>query len=76
MLNRHVPIYLVAHLASAAIGFIALTAYTRLHSPAEYGVYVVGISIAGIFAAVCFAWIRLSVSRYQAASADVDRIAI
>jgi O-antigen/teichoic acid export membrane protein len=72
MLNRHVPIYLVAHLASAAIGFIALTAYTRLLSPVEYGVYVVGISIAGIFAAVCFAWIRLSVSRYQAASADVD----
>jgi O-antigen/teichoic acid export membrane protein len=72
MLNRYVPIYLVAHLGPAVIGFIALTAYTRLLSPAEYGVYVVGMSIAGILAAVFFAWIRLSVSRYQAASADVD----
>ena len=63
MLNRYVPIYLVAHLGPAAIGFIALTAYTRLLSPVEYGVYVVGMSIAGILAAVFFAWIRLSVSR-------------
>jgi O-antigen/teichoic acid export membrane protein len=72
MLNRYVPIYLVAHLGPAAIGFIALTAYTRLLSPVEYGIYVVGMSIAGILAAVFFAWIRLSVSRYQATSADVD----
>jgi O-antigen/teichoic acid export membrane protein len=72
MLNRYFSIYLVAHLLPAAIGFIAITAYTRLMSPAEYGVYVVGMSIAGIFGAVFFAWIRLSVSRYQAMSADVD----
>jgi O-antigen/teichoic acid export membrane protein len=72
MLNRHFSIYLAAHLLPAAIGFFAITAYTRLLSPAEYGVYVVGMSIAGILGAVFFAWIRLSVSRYQATSAAVD----
>jgi O-antigen/teichoic acid export membrane protein len=72
MLNRYFSIYLAAHLLPAAIGFFAITAYTRLLSPAEYGVYVVGISIAGILGAVFFAWIRLSVSRYQATSAAVD----
>jgi O-antigen/teichoic acid export membrane protein len=72
MLNRYVTIYLVAHLVPAAIGFVALTTYTRLLSPAEYGVYVVGMSVAGILAAVFFTWIRLSVSRHQATSADVD----
>jgi O-antigen/teichoic acid export membrane protein len=72
MLNRYFSIYLVAHLVPASIGFFAITAYTRLLSPAEYGVYVVGISIAGILGAVFFAWIRLSVSRYQATSAAVD----
>jgi O-antigen/teichoic acid export membrane protein len=72
MLNRYFSIYLAAHLFPAAIGFFAITAYTRLLSPAEYGVYVVGISIAGILGAVFFAWIRLSVSRYQATSAAVD----
>jgi O-antigen/teichoic acid export membrane protein len=72
MLNRHFSIYLAAHILPAAIGFFAITAYTRLLSPAEYGVYVVGLSIAGIVGAVFFAWIRLSVSRYQATSAEVD----
>jgi O-antigen/teichoic acid export membrane protein len=72
MLNRHFSIYLGAHIVPAIIGFFAITAYTRLLNPAEYGVYVVGMSVAGIFGAVCFTWIRLSVSRYQATCADVD----
>lgn len=72
MLNRHFSIYLVAYILPAAVGFFAVTAYTRLLSPGEYGVYVVGISLAGILGAIFFAWIKLSVSRYQAMSADVD----
>src|SRR6478672_9280511 len=72
MLNRHFSIYLVAYILPAAVGFFAVTAYTRLLSPAEYGVYVVGISIAGILGAIFFAWIKLSVSRYQAMSAETD----
>ena len=72
MLNRHFSIYLVAYILPAAVGFFAVTAYTRLLTPAEYGVYVVGISLAGILGAIFFAWIKLSVSRYQAMSAEVD----
>lgn len=72
MLNRHFSIYLVAYILPAAVGFFAVTAYTRLLSPAEYGFYVVGISLAGILGAIFFAWIKLSVSRYQAMSAEVD----
>ena len=72
MLNRHFSIYLVAYILPAAVGFFAVTAYTRLLSPAEYGVYVVGMSLAGILGAIFFAWIKLSVSRYQAMSAEVD----
>lgn len=72
MLNRHFSIYLVAYILPAAVGFFAVTAYTRLLSPAEYGIYVIGISLAGILGAIFFAWIKLSVSRYQAMSAEVD----
>jgi O-antigen/teichoic acid export membrane protein len=72
MLNRHFSIYLVAHILPAAVGFFAVTAYTRLLTPAEYGVYVVGMSLAGILGAIFFVWIKLSVSRYQAMSAEVD----
>ncbi len=72
MLNRHFSIYLGAHLVPAVIGFFAITIYTRLLTPHEYGVYVVGMGVAGIIGAVCFAWIRMSVARYQATSADID----
>ena len=72
MLNRHFSIYLIAYILPAAVGFFAVTAYSRLLTPAEYGVYVVGISLAGILGAIFFAWIKLSVSRYQAMSAEVD----
>ncbi|MCP3460204.1 lipopolysaccharide biosynthesis protein [Bradyrhizobium sp. CCGUVB23] len=72
MLNRHFSIYLAAYILPAAVGFFAITTYTRLLSPAEYGVYVVGLSIASILGAIFFAWIKLSVSRYQAMSLEVD----
>ncbi|MGV7218232.1 lipopolysaccharide biosynthesis protein [Bradyrhizobium sp. UFLA05-112] len=72
MLNRHFSIYLAAYILPAAVGFFAITTYTRLLSPAEYGVYVVGLSIASILGAIFFAWIKLSVSRYQAMSPEVD----
>ena len=54
------------------IGFGALILYTHLLSVAEYGIYVVGASIAGIISAIFFAWVRLSVARYQAKSPDLD----
>lgn len=72
MLNRHFSIYLVAHILPAAVGFFAVTAYTRLLTPAEYGVYIIGLSLAGILGAIFFIWIKLSVSRYQAISPEVD----
>jgi O-antigen/teichoic acid export membrane protein len=72
MTNPHALIYLVANLVPAIIGFFALILYTHLLSPAEYGIYVVGASIAGIIAAFFFTWIRLSVSRYQAMSPELD----
>lgn len=72
MTGPYALIYLGANLVPAAIGFFALILYTHLLSPAEYGVYVVGASIAGIVGALFFTWVRLSVSRYQAASPELD----
>ncbi len=72
MVSSYALIYLVAYMAPAFVGFLALILYTHLLSPAQYGVYVIGASIAGIISAVFFAWIRLSVSRYQARSPTLD----
>lgn len=72
MINPYALIYLVAHAIPAVIGFAALILYTHLLSAAEYGIYVIGASIAGIISAVFFAWVRLSVARYQAKSPELD----
>jgi len=72
MINPYAVIYLAAYMVPAAVGFLALILYTHLLSPAEYGIYVVGVSIAGIVSALFFTWVRLSVSRYQARSPDLD----
>ncbi|HEY4403778.1 MAG TPA: lipopolysaccharide biosynthesis protein [Xanthobacteraceae bacterium] len=72
MLNRSVFMYLCAYMAPAAIGFLAVALYTHLLSPAEYGEYIIGMSVAGLVGALFFTWIRLSILRYQATSAAID----
>jgi O-antigen/teichoic acid export membrane protein len=72
MISPYALIYLAAYVVPAIIGFIALIIYTHLLSPAEYGTYVVGVSIGGIVSALFFTWVRLSISRYQARSPELD----
>ena len=72
MINLYALIYLVAYLVPAFVGAIALIIFTHLLSPAEYGIYVIGSSIAGIISAMFFTWVRLSVARYQASSPGFD----
>ncbi len=72
MISPYAVIYLVASIVPAIIGFFALILYTHLLSPAEYGIFVVGSSIAGMVSAIFFTWVRLSVSRYQARAPKLD----
>jgi O-antigen/teichoic acid export membrane protein len=72
MINPYALIYLIANAVPAVIGFCALIIYTHMLSAAEYGIYVIGASIAGVISAVFFAWVRLSVARYQARSPELD----
>ncbi len=72
MLSSYATIYVMAYVVPALIGFVALIVYTHLLSAAEYGIYVIGWSIAGIISAVFFTWIRQSVSRYQASFPEID----
>jgi O-antigen/teichoic acid export membrane protein len=72
MISSYALVYLAAQVLPAFIGFLALVVYTHLLSPAEYGIYVIGTSIAGIISAVSFSWIPRAVSRYQAGSPELD----
>jgi O-antigen/teichoic acid export membrane protein len=64
--------YMVASIISAAIGLLSAVVFTRLLSPEEYGVYVVGLSTAGIVSAMLFTWVRVSALRFQSEGGSVD----
>jgi O-antigen/teichoic acid export membrane protein len=72
MLVRHASHYLSSNIVSAGVGLLSVFVFTRALSDAEYGVYVVGTSTAGILSAILFAWIRLSVLRFQSEGKAVD----
>jgi len=57
-LARHSAYYLTGRLASAAIGMLALFAFTRVLSPADYGRYSVIVAMAGLVAGLGFQWLR------------------
>jgi O-antigen/teichoic acid export membrane protein len=71
MLNQTVH-YMVASVVSAAIGLLSAIVFTRLLTPEEYGVYVIGLSTAGIVSALLFTWVRVSALRFQSEGGAVD----
>jgi len=77
MLIRQMSAYFVASVVTAIIGVASAIVFTRWLSPAEYGLYVIGVSTAGILSAVLFSWTRLSVMRFQSeGGADVRATAL
>ncbi|MES0810001.1 oligosaccharide flippase family protein [Roseibium sp. SCPC15] len=69
---RQASTYLAAHTVSAVFGFLTITVFTRLLTPAEYGVYVVGMSVVGVLNAILFLWIRHSVVRFSHGGVESD----
>ncbi len=72
MLIRQTSTYMVAHGTSAILGFLSVVLFTRLLTPAEYGIYVVALSVAGIISALLFTWVRLSVLRFESEGERTD----
>ncbi len=72
MLIRQTSTYMVAHGTSAMLGFLSVILFTRLLTPAEYGIYVVALSVAGIISALLFTWVRLSVLRFESEGEATD----
>ncbi len=74
-LARHSAYYLTGRLASAAVGMLALFAFTRLLSPADYGRYSVIVAIAGLISGVGFQWLRQCLVKFGPDSAcDRDQL--
>jgi O-antigen/teichoic acid export membrane protein len=71
MVNQTIH-YMIASVVSAAMGLLSAIVFTRLLSPDEYGVYVIGLSTAGIVSAMLFTWVRVSALRFQSEGGSVD----
>jgi O-antigen/teichoic acid export membrane protein len=56
--------YLLAYLIPAVVGLVALTFYTRLLTPDEYGNYVIVIITASLVSVTCLQWLWVSAYRY------------
>ena len=47
MLIRHAAVYMVSNVTTAVLGFTCAAVFTRLFTPADYGVYLVANSVGG-----------------------------
>ena len=55
-LMRQTATYFVANIASAAFGLLNVIIFTRLIHPADYSIYVIGVSFAAILVPVLSTW--------------------
>ncbi len=72
MLIRHTTQYMISAALTAMLGFISAAVFTRLLTPADYGVYVVGFGLASFIGAVAFTWGRYSVMRFESEGGGAD----
>ena len=72
MLLRHTAQYMIAGLVSAIFGLLSAVVFTRMLTPSDYGVYLIGVSAAGVISAVLFTWLRYSAMRFQSEGGAVD----
>ena len=51
---------------------LSAAVFTRLLSPGDYGVYIIGLSIANFVSATAFTWVRYSVMRFESEGDKAD----
>ncbi len=63
---KHWPLYLIARVLPAAIGFAGIAIYTRLLDPGSFGTYALLLSTAFGIGLIGFSWIRVASLRFAA----------
>ncbi|MGC4074069.1 MAG: lipopolysaccharide biosynthesis protein [Nibricoccus sp.] len=72
MLIGQTAINFAASLLSALLGLASVFAFTRLFSPHEYGVYLLGFGFATVFSTVFIGWFRNLILRERARHDGAD----
>jgi O-antigen/teichoic acid export membrane protein len=63
---------MTANVVSAVFGFALVMLFTRVLTPEEYGIYIVGIGIATLFSSLLFNWIKTSLLRFSSEVENFD----
>ena len=63
-------LYFIVRAGNGAFGIATLAIFSRLLSPAEYGVYALGMSIATVASGVLYQWLNVSVGRFYPVQMD------
>lgn len=63
---------MIASIVSAVFGFALVMVFTRVLTPEEYGIYVVGVGVATLLSSLLFNWIKTSLLRFSSEGEDVD----
>ncbi len=57
-------LYFIVRVGNGVFAIAALAVFTRLLSPEEYGVYVLGMAVVTITSGVLFQWLNVAISRF------------
>lgn len=72
MLIGQASINLAANILSALLGLLSVFIFTRLFSPHDYGVYLLGVGFATVFSVCLVSWFRNLILSEHARSDGVD----
>ena len=63
-LISHSSIYFIVRAGNGIFAIATLAVFTRLLSPAEYGIYALGMAIVTVASAICFQWLSVAIGRF------------
>ncbi|HEY5107035.1 MAG TPA: lipopolysaccharide biosynthesis protein [Caulobacteraceae bacterium] len=75
MFWRGVVGYLPVNLVQGVVGLLAIVTFTRMLSPAQYGVYALGFSAMNLAHTLFFTWMEAAMARFHARAAHSGEIA-
>ena len=74
MFWRGVVGYLPVNIVQGVTGLLGIVVFTRLLSPAEFGVYALAFSVTSLTYTLAFTWLEAAMARFYAAEAQGERL--
>ena len=74
MFWRGVIGYLPVNIVQGVVGLLTIVVFTRVLSPADYGVYALAVSATSLVHTATFNWLECAMARYYAPEAEAGRL--